>query len=70
MSNALSRLLDRLSDFFSQRKGLLPLVGLALVFFNLALQVLAPASWWSQTNCLLHFGVILAITGFLIARAL
>lgn len=70
MQNALSRLLDRLSEFFAQRKGLLPLLGLALVLGNLVVQMVAPGGWWSQTNCLLHLGVVLAITGSLLARAL
>jgi len=69
MLNGLSSLLDRLSEFFAHRKGLLPLIGLALVLVNFALQ-LFPTGWLAQTNCFLHLGILLAIAGFMFARAL
>lgn len=70
MLNKLSQMLDRLSEFFAHRKGLLPILGLALIMINLVLQVLSPAGWLSQVNCFLHIGLVLAISGFLLARAL
>ncbi len=69
MLNLLSTFLDRMSDFFAHRKGLLPILGLALVALNFVLQ-LFPAGWLAQTNCFLHLGIIFAIAGFLLARAL
>jgi hypothetical protein len=69
MLNRLSTFLDRASDFFAHRKGLLPLIGLMLVAINFALQ-LFPGGWLAQTNCFLHLGIVLAIAGFLLARAL
>lgn len=69
MMNTLSTLLDRLSEFFAHRKGLLPLVGLGFILINFALQFL-PSGWLVQTNCFLHLGVLLAIVGFMLARAL
>lgn len=66
----MSRLLDRLSEFLAQRKGLLPLIGLALVFANLVIELAAPGGWMASTNLLLHVGVLIAILGFLLARAL
>jgi hypothetical protein len=69
MVQAVSRLLDFLSEFFAHRKGLLPMIGIALVLLNFIL-LLFPAGWLAQTNCFLHLGVIVAITGFLVARAL
>jgi hypothetical protein len=69
MLNALSSLLDRLSEFFAHRKGLLPLVGLLFILLNFGLQFF-PKGWLAQTNCFLHLGIILAILGFMLARAL
>jgi len=64
-----SQLLDRLSEYLSQRKGLLPIVGVILVLANFGLQFL-PFGWVSQSNLLLHLGVVIAIIGFLLAWAL
>ena len=65
----LSHMVDRLSEFIAPRKGLLPIIGMALIVLNFVLQVL-PAGWLSQTNCFLHLGLVIAILGFMIARAL
>jgi hypothetical protein len=65
----LNRTLDKLSEFLSRRKGLLPLLGLLLVLANLALQFL-PSGWLAQSNLLLHLGAALAIIGFMLAWAL
>ncbi len=69
MLQTLSTLLDRLSEFIAPRKGLLPAIGLALVLVNFILQ-LFPGGWITQTNCFLHLGIVLAIVGFMLARAL
>jgi hypothetical protein len=69
MLQAVSRLLDHLSEFIAHRKGLLPMIGAALVLLNLVIVFFAPG-WLAQTNCFLHVGVVLAIVGFLLARAL
>lgn len=69
MLQALSRFLDWFSEFYAHRKGLLPLVGILLVILNFILQ-LFPTGWIGQTNLLLHLGVVLAISGFLLARTL
>ncbi|MCX8024903.1 MAG: hypothetical protein N3A60_06850 [Thermanaerothrix sp.] len=65
----MSRFLDQLSEFLAARKGLLPLVGLGFILLNLILQFLTH-EWIAQTNLFLHLGLILAILGFLLARAL
>jgi len=65
----LSRFLDWFSDFFSQRKGLLPLIGLGLVLVNFLLRLFT-AGWLVESDLFLHLGVILAIFGLLMARAL
>jgi hypothetical protein len=69
MLQAISRFLDRFSEFYAHRKGLLPLVGIALILLNFFLQAF-PAGWISQSDLFLHLGVILAILGFLLARTL
>jgi hypothetical protein len=69
MIEKFSLFLDRFSEFFAHRKGLLPLVGILLVMINFGLQVF-PAGWLTQTNCFLHLGIVLGIFGLLLARAL
>ena len=69
MIEKISTLVDRASEFFAHRKGLLPLIGLVLVLVNFALQLFTEG-WLSQTNCFLHLGLVLAIVGFMLARAL
>ncbi len=69
MIQKLSTFLDRVSEFIAERKGLLPLVGIVLVILNLILQIF-PVGWISTSNLFLHFGVILAVLGMLLAWAL
>lgn len=64
-----SHFLDRASEFLSQRKGLLPLLGLLMVIVNLVLQIV-PVGWLTTSNLFLHLGIIFAILGFMIAWAL
>jgi len=64
-----SNFLDRVSEFYSGRKGLLPLIGIIFIVVNFLLR-LFPATWLSATDCFLHLGIIIAILGFLLAKAL
>jgi hypothetical protein len=66
----MSRLFDRLSEFLARRKGLLPLIGIALILANLVLQFTFAPGWLVSTNLLLHLGLVLAILGLMIAWAL
>lgn len=67
----ISRLMDRLSEFFSQRKGLLPLIGILLVALNLVLQFVLPTNnVLAHSNLFLHVGVIIGLFGILLAWAL
>lgn len=70
MSEKFSLILDQLSEYLARRKGLLPILGILLVLANAVLQFFPSAGWLSQTNLLLHLGVIVAILGFLLAWAL
>ena len=67
----ISRFLDWLSEFLANRKGLLPLIGLILIIINFIVQILFPfGHWLPGTNLFLHLGLVIAIFGFMIARAL
>jgi hypothetical protein len=70
MIEKFNRFLDRISEFLAQRKGLLPLIGIVLVIINGILQFIPASGWVSDTNLLLHLGVIIAILGILLAWAL
>ena len=65
-------IVERLNDFFAERPGLLPLLGVLLVILNLLLQIYpGPGSgWFVDSNLLLHIGVIMSIIGLLLVRAL
>ncbi len=66
----LSRLVDRASDYFAHRKGLLPLLGILLVIINYILPFLIGLNMVTQSNLFLHLGVIVAIFGIMLAAAL
>ncbi|MDD2922514.1 MAG: hypothetical protein PHQ36_09525 [Anaerolineales bacterium] len=66
----MSKFLDRLSEFLAHRKGLLPLVGIALILLNLILQFVIPENIVAASNLFFHIGVIVAIFGLMLAWAL
>jgi hypothetical protein len=66
----LSRLLDALSEYLAHRKGLLPLLGIALVLGNLALKLIPGMGFVAESDLLLHLGVVIGMFGLLLARAL
>ncbi|KAA3647769.1 MAG: hypothetical protein DWQ07_01950 [Chloroflexi bacterium] len=66
----LSRFLDRLSEFFAARKGLLPIVGLLLIALNFVVQFLPMMGFVATSDLFLHLGIVIAILGFLLAWAL
>jgi len=66
----ISKLLDRLSEFLAHRKGLLPIIGLLLIICNLIVQFAVPGNLLAASNFLLHIGLIIAILGFMLSRAL
>jgi hypothetical protein len=70
MVRVISRAIDRLSEYFAARKGLLPIVGILLVAANFIVRLMMPLGWLSSSDLLLHLGIILAIFGFMIAWAL
>jgi len=70
MRNLLNRILDAAGEYFAQRKGLLPSVGILLALINAVLQFIPGGGIVAETNLLLHLGVILAIFGIMLAWAL
>lgn len=69
MTVKLSKWIDKVSEFFAARKGLLPLLGLAMVVLNFILRLAVPG-WLAESDFFLHLGLILAIFGFMLAWAL
>ena len=70
MKKSLSQFLDKLSNFLAPRKGLIPLLGMGLIIINLLIQFILPGSWIASTNLFLHFGLLTAIFGLMLAWAL
>ena len=66
----LSKLIDRMSDYFAHRKGLLPLIGITMILTNYILQFLLYPNWVTGSNLLLHLGIVIAIFGLMLAWAL
>lgn len=66
----MSKLLDRLSECLAHRKGLLPLIGILLILINLVLQFVSPSGLLTETNLLLHAGIVIAVLGLMLAWAL
>ena len=68
----MNNLVERLNDFFAERPGLLPIIGVLLVILNLLLQFYpGPGSgWFVDSNLLLHIGMITSVIGLLLVRAL
>ncbi len=52
----LSKLVDDASDFLARRKGLLPLLGILMVFINFILPLLMAPNFFTLSNFFLHLG--------------
>lgn len=66
----MSKFLDRMSEYLAHRKGLLPIIGILLIVCNLIIQFILPGSILATSNLFLHFGLIIAIFGLMLAWAL
>ena len=67
----LSKLVDKASNFFAHRKGLLPLLGILFVIINYVLPfIFGIDNVITGSNLFLHLGVIIAIFGMMLAWAL
>jgi hypothetical protein len=70
MLDKLSNFLDWLSEYLAARKGLLPLIGILLVLINLIINLFPATSFFTESDILLNIGVIVAVLGLMLARAL
>jgi membrane-bound ClpP family serine protease len=66
----LSTLVDKASDYFAHRKGLLPLLGILLIIVNFLLPFFMQSNFLTASNLFLHLGIIIAIFGLMLAWAL
>jgi len=66
----MSKFLDHMSEFLAHRKGLLPIIGIALVLINLIIHFILPGNLLATSNLFLHFGLVIAILGLMLAWAL
>jgi hypothetical protein len=61
--------LDRLSAFIARYKGLPTMLAVVLVLLNWLLQFF-DLGWLTDTNLLLHLGIVVGLIGLLLAEAL
>jgi hypothetical protein len=66
----INQFLDVASNFLAHRKGLLPILGILFVILNFIIQFIPGVGFIATSNICLHFGIILALIGILIAWAL
>ena len=69
MFQRMNKMLDKVSEYLAPRKGLLPLIGILFIIMNFVLQFF-PVGWLRDTNLFLHFGLVIAIFGLMLAWAL
>jgi len=69
MFQKMNKALDKVSEYLAPRKGLLPLIGIFFIVLNFILQFF-PFGWLKDSNLFLHFGLIIAIFGLMLAWAL
>ena len=69
MFQKMNKALDKVSEYLAPRKGLLPLICIVFIILNFILQFF-PVGWWKTSNLFLHFGLVIAIFGLMLAWAL
>ena len=70
MLEKISKLLDYLSDFLAERKGLIPFLGIILIGLNLSVKILFGNNFITDIDLFLHLGVIVSVFGLMLARVL
>ena len=71
MMEQLSKFLDVISNYLAHRKGLLPLAGVGLILLNWLLATILPGDWFIiKSNLFLHLGLIVALLGLMLSKAL
>lgn len=69
MKKTISTLLSNLSSYFSTRKGLLIFIAILCVLINFMLNLFFD-TWFTQSNFMLHIGIIIGLLGVLLAWSL
>ncbi|MFT5194876.1 MAG: hypothetical protein ACI85U_001886 [Candidatus Promineifilaceae bacterium] len=70
-TNRMNELLDKLTEYFSEKRGLLPMIGIALIILNFVLQIFPGNEYWIvASNLLMHVGLVVSIIGILLIRPL
>jgi len=57
-------------DFFERMKGLPILIGILLVVLNFIVQYIPGLAFLSDSNLLLHLGVVIGLLGVLLTEAI
>ncbi len=63
-------MIDRVSGYIAEHKGVPVLLGVLLVMINFVAVLLSPGSWLALSNLLLHLGVVVGLMGILLGDAL
>ena len=63
-------MLDRISGYIAEHKGVPVLAGVLLVILNFAVVLLSRGTWLADSNLLLHLGVVVGLIGILLGDAL
>ena len=63
-------MLDQISGYIAEHKGVPVLAGVLLVILNFAVVLLSRGTWLAHTNLLLHLGVVVGLMGILLGDAL
>jgi hypothetical protein len=63
-------MLDRISGYIAEHRGVPVLIGVLLVVVNFAIVLVWPASWLATSNLFLHVGVGAGLLGILLGDAL
>ncbi len=63
-------MVDRISGYIAEHKGVPVLAGVLLVILNFAVVLLSRGTWLADTNLLLHLGVVVGLMGILLGDAL
>ncbi len=69
MNERINNLFERINGFLVRWPGALPVVGLALILFNFALQIFpGPGFWIVDANLFLHLGLLFSVVGLLLVN--
>lgn len=69
MNERINNLVERINEFLVRKPGVLPLVGILLIFVNFVLQLFpGPEAWIARSNLLLHIGLVISVIGLMLVN--